>query len=283
MPGFGGSPGLSILSGVAQGVTAERQRRKEAQQQAIIDRLRQAQVQATDQSVALAAAREQRSTADARIEAESAARELADREAAIDEVMAEVLGENPDMTRADARRRARARLDSDYLRHADDRRDADQDTATTERIRAQTATEPVRREQIRASADASRASAESARVLAETRRTDRGKPQADELTLIRAEAEADAEGAVETALERVSPANRGNPAIRRLAIDTALRKAREFAATLEQDAGPGDLAYTHALVARLERIAAEERRGNRRRRETDDGPPPRSVYDEDQQ
>lgn len=134
--GFGGSPGLAILGGVARGVAEEQARKRAEVTQAILDRLRQAQVDQTTQGMTLAANADVRAEhADQREGSEetrrgtmfgyqeraaqrgeaSAADEQEGRESTREELIADYLAHNPGKTRADASRFARARMSSSYV------------------------------------------------------------------------------------------------------------------------------------------------------------------------
>lgn len=56
----GGPPGLAILTGVAKGVREEREKERERRRQAVLDRLRETQVEQAQQSIDISAAREER-------------------------------------------------------------------------------------------------------------------------------------------------------------------------------------------------------------------------------
>lgn len=286
MPGFGGSPGLSILTGVAKGITDRQARQAEAQNQAIINRLRQVQTEGAQQDILLAAEQEQRASQKAARDAEVARVEMEDRAASMEQVMEEIRASNPNATRAEVQRQARARMNPDYLKQLDDDREAEKDAADTERIRATTATERERPAQIRAStqasqaqAGASRASANASEALAEQRRqqTKQGAatPARETSARVQAEARAEAEVRVQEAereLRKISP--RAAPgkeakyeaAIRERAADMAVETLRNDIAreTASGSLSPEALLLMQYLVKEAEDIRTETRRGARR-------------------
>lgn len=183
--GFGGAPGLSLLTGVARGITEEQERQRQAMRDAIMDRLRNTQIQAAEQDIQLAAAEEGRRGTRFGWEGQeegrrgerfgwergnneravaNAARDDEERNAVYESLVADYQQQNPGATRADAHRYARGRMSEEYVDPANDRREARAGEAAIEHTRSGTTANY-------ASADSSRASASYTRAQENDLRT----------------------------------------------------------------------------------------------------------------
>lgn len=176
--GFGGAPGLSLLTGVAKGITEEEERRKQAVRDAIMDRLRNTQIRAAEQDITLSAAEEGRRGTRFGWEGQeegrrgtrfgweqgnneravaNAARNDEERNAVFESLLTDYQQQHPNATRADAQRYARARMSEEYVDPADDRREDRAGEAAIEHTRSGTTANYANADQSRAGASYTRA------------------------------------------------------------------------------------------------------------------------------
>jgi predicted membrane-bound mannosyltransferase len=157
MAGFGGSPGLAILAGVADGISKREERKRAMQRDAIADRLRNAQVEQTNQEIAFAAARESRAASQAAAQATETARVAQERADTFEAIVQEHIKNGE--TRAEAQRHARVELETKESPEEKERKRKLDD----QRLKG----EEALAEQRRASAGASRASANASNARAD--------------------------------------------------------------------------------------------------------------------
>lgn len=265
MAGFGGSPGLAVLAGVAKGMTAEQERHRENMRQAVLNRLSQVQIEQGEQQIAASAATQARQAA----EESRKAREYADEQEGRAANYAAILDSYSDkiaagkITRAEAQRRARAQvtLGKDYV-------DPDKAERDAEEHREKVETHNANQEQSRASAANSRASA--AKHKAETEQVVAVPKSQREL--IAAQAQRLAEEEVTHHLQLLRTHGHGDDATKRsIAAKQALMTIKRDvdAAQAQGNNTPDELLAMQELLRAIEKIAGEVSAESKGRRSKD--------------
>jgi len=255
MAGFGGSPGLAILAGVADGISKREERKRKLQADAVVDRLRNAQIEQANQEIAIAAARESRAAGESARQATEHARKASEDQANFDAIVKEHIKKGE--TRAEAQRHARVQIETKKSpeEHEDDER------LRKERLNSEKALGNQRT----ASAGASSASARASNARAEKTRHDMNNPTSTVRPGEKEQNEIEAEGRVQQSILDRMVATGGTKfdedERKDLASKAILMEYRKLAQEVAASPGvkPEQLRKAQALVSAAERAEAQNR------------------------